>query len=179
MPYGELSRFSSVLSDGLPASVNARCAPGGAARTPRSEAHALLVSALIHRRASALPPGAGGALTRRWISADTPAHGPRFGCMPVAAGICETSALWVSVFRAYTSGRQRLTATLCADNKRDCRQPVLGESRSRWLADLRYAKILTLVCWQPKSSPPTTPRPVCEFKKNVMHVILLCSATPN
>jgi hypothetical protein len=30
---------------------------------------------------------------------------------------------------------------------------------------LRYAKKLTLVCWQPKPSPPTTTRAACEFKK--------------
>jgi hypothetical protein len=37
----------------------------------RSEARALGVSALIHRRVSARPAPGGGALTLRWISADT------------------------------------------------------------------------------------------------------------
>jgi hypothetical protein len=58
------------------------------------------------------------------------------------AGICEARSLLVSAFPAYPSGRQRLTATLCADNKRNSREPVLGKSRSRWLAVLSYARML-------------------------------------
>ena len=126
---GAFTTIRSRASHRRSISEDARClgAASGRGGAPASR------MSCVGCNVSALPCRAESAMDKR----GHPAHEP---CS--LSSTCEARALLVCACRAYPSGRQRLTVTLCADNKRNSRKPVLGKSRWRWLAVLSYAKML-------------------------------------